>query len=139
MKKHNISSLEELSEKSKNNLEWFWESVDKDIGIIWDEPYTKTLDSSNGIAWSKWFVNGKTNIYKSSVEKFTNLTPEPHASTSRMCANAMPLTNATRDMTQQTNTAACEVRAPQQRERRNSDGSSPMKKNGHPNKQDHFR
>ena len=79
MKKHNISSLEELSEKSKNNLEWFWESVDKDIGIIWDEPYTKTLDSSNGIAWSKWFVNGKTNIYKSSVEKFTNLTPEKTA------------------------------------------------------------
>ena len=62
MKKHNISSLDELSIKSKNNLEWFWESVDKDIGIIWDEPYTKTLDMSNGIAWSKWFINGKTNM-----------------------------------------------------------------------------
>ena len=70
MQKHNISSLEELSQKAKDNLEWFWESVDKDIGIIWDLPYTKTLDISNGIAWSKWFVNGKTNIYKSSVEKF---------------------------------------------------------------------
>jgi acetyl-CoA synthetase len=75
MKKHNISSLDELSIKSKNNLEWFWESVDKDIGIVWDEPYTKTLDMSKGIAWSKWFVNGKTNIYKSSVEKFTKQTP----------------------------------------------------------------
>jgi len=75
MKKHNISSLDELSIKSKNNLEWFWESVDKDIGIIWDEPYTKTLDMSNGIAWSKWFVNGKTNMYKSSVEKFAKQTP----------------------------------------------------------------
>ena len=42
MKKHNISSLEELSQKSKNNLEWFWESVEKDIGIVWDIPYTKT-------------------------------------------------------------------------------------------------
>ena len=76
MKKHNISSLSELSIKSKNNLEWFWESVDEDIGIVWDEPYTKTLDTSNGIAWAKWFVNGKTNIYKSSVEKFTKKTPE---------------------------------------------------------------
>jgi len=75
MKKHNITSLDELSIKSKNNLEWFWESVDQDIGIIWDEPYTKTLDMSNGIAWSKWFVNGKTNIYKSSVEKFAKQTP----------------------------------------------------------------
>ena len=79
MKKHDISSLDELCIKSKNNLEWFWESVDKDLGIVWDEAYTKTLDSSNGIAWSKWFVNGKTNIYKSSVEKFTKLTPEKTA------------------------------------------------------------
>jgi len=76
MKKHNILSLEELSEKSKNNLEWFWESVEKDIGIIWDEPYTKTLDTSNGIPWTKWFVDGKTNLYNSSVEKFTKTTPE---------------------------------------------------------------
>ena len=76
MQKHDISSLDQLCIKSKNNLEWFWESVDKDIGIIWDKPYTKTLDTSNGIAWSKWFVNGKTNLYKSSVEKFTKTSPE---------------------------------------------------------------
>ena len=76
MKKHNISSLEELSKKSKNNMEWFWESVEKDIGIVWDTPYTKTLDVSNGVPWAKWFVDGKTNLYKSSVEKFTKQTPD---------------------------------------------------------------
>ncbi len=76
MQKNHISSLEELSQKAKDNLEWFWESVDKDIGIIWDVPYTKTLDVSKGIAWSRWFVNGKTNIYKSSVEKFAKLSPQ---------------------------------------------------------------
>ena len=76
MKKHGISTLEELSQKAKADLVWFWESVDKDIGIVWDEPYTKTLDVSKGIAWSKWFVNGKTNIYKSSVEKFAKIHPQ---------------------------------------------------------------
>jgi len=76
MQKHNISSLDELSQKAKDDLEWFWESVDKDIGIVWDVPYTKTLDISKGIPWSKWFVNGKTNIYKSSVEKFAKLNPQ---------------------------------------------------------------
>ena len=76
MKKHNISSLEELSEKSKNNLEWFWQSVEKDIGIVWDSPYEKIIDTSNGIAWSKWFIQGKTNIYKSSVEKFSKSSPQ---------------------------------------------------------------
>ncbi|MEK0339086.1 MAG: AMP-binding protein [Nitrosopumilus sp.] len=76
MQKHNISSLDELSKKAKENLEWFWEAVDEDIGIVWDVPYTKTLDISKGIEWSKWFVNGKTNIYKSSVEKFAKQNPQ---------------------------------------------------------------
>ena len=76
MQKHGVSSLDELSQKAKNDLEWFWKSVDKDIGIVWDEPYTKTLDVSKGVAWSKWFVNGKTNIYKSSVEKFAKQCPQ---------------------------------------------------------------
>jgi len=76
MKKHGISSFEELSKKAIDDLEWFWESVDKDIGIVWDAPYTKTLDISKGIAWPKWFVGGKTNIYKSTVEKFTNKKPQ---------------------------------------------------------------
>ncbi len=76
MKKHGMSTLEELSQKAKIDLEWFWESVDKDIGIVWDKPYTKTLDDSKGIAWSKWFIDGKTNIYKSSVEKFAKINPQ---------------------------------------------------------------
>jgi len=75
MKKYGLSSLEELSQKAKIDLEWFWESVDKDIGIVWNKPYTKTLDVSKGIAWSKWFVNGKTNIYNSSVDKFAKQNP----------------------------------------------------------------
>jgi acetyl-CoA synthetase len=76
MKTHNISSLDELSKKAKDDVEWFWQSVDKDIGIVWDSPYDKILDTSKGIAWSKWFINGKTNIYKSSVEKFASKNPK---------------------------------------------------------------
>jgi len=76
MQKYDISSLNELSQKAKNDLEWFWQSVDEDIGLVWDVPYTKTLDVSKGIAWTKWFVNGKTNIYKSSVEKFAKQNPQ---------------------------------------------------------------
>ena len=79
MKKHRISTLSELSKKAKDELEWFWQEVDKDIGIVWDSPYSQTLDSSNGIAHSKWFVNGKINIYKSTVEKFVKTTPNKTA------------------------------------------------------------
>lgn len=76
MNQYKISSLEELSEKSTNDLEWYWDAVSKDVGIVWNSPYSKILDSSKGIMWSKWFVNGKTNIYTSSVEKFLKETPD---------------------------------------------------------------
>ncbi|HEY4680491.1 MAG TPA: acetyl-coenzyme A synthetase N-terminal domain-containing protein [Nitrosarchaeum sp.] len=75
MKKYDISTLQELSRRANQNLEWFWQEVDKEIGIIWDKPYTKVLDTSKGIPWSRWFVDGKTNIYKSSVEKFAKEKP----------------------------------------------------------------
>ena len=79
MQKHHISSLDELSQKAKENLEWFWKSVGEDVGIVWDNPYSKILDTSKGVEWSKWFVGGKTNIYKSSVEKFVNTSPQKMA------------------------------------------------------------
>ncbi len=81
MKKYNVSTLEELSEKANNNLEWFWKEVEKYIGIIWDKPYQKVLDISNGLPWSRWFIEGKTNIYKSSVEKFSKISPNKVAYT----------------------------------------------------------
>ena len=79
MQKHDIGSLEELSVKAKNDLSWFWKAVDEDIGIVWDKPYHKVFDSEKGIQWTRWFVEGKTNIYKSSVEKFAKSNPEKTA------------------------------------------------------------
>ncbi|MDP6327863.1 MAG: AMP-binding protein [Nitrosopumilus sp.] len=76
MEKLNISSLDELSKKAKIDPEWFWKKVEKDIGIVWDMPYTTAKDDSRGIAKSRWFVNGDTNIYLSSVEKFAKQNPE---------------------------------------------------------------
>ncbi len=81
MQKHDISTLEQLTEKANNDLEWFWKEVEKYCEIVWDKPYQKVLDLSKGLPWPKWFVDGKTNIYKSSVEKFSKLTPDKVAYT----------------------------------------------------------
>lgn len=81
MKKFGVSSLQELSHRANQNPEWFWQEVSKEIGILWDKPYTKILDTSKGIPWSRWFVNGKTNIYKSSVERFAKEKPNELAYT----------------------------------------------------------
>jgi acetyl-CoA synthetase len=76
MNKHRISSLSELSARAKTNLDWYWSAVDEDIGIVWDKKYDKISDFSKGYPWARWFVGGKTNIVKSSVEKFSKKTPE---------------------------------------------------------------
>jgi len=81
MKSHDISSLEQLSQKANSNLEWFWKEVEQYIGITWDKPYNKVLDLSKGLQFSKWFTQGRTNIYKSSVEKFSKINPDKIAYT----------------------------------------------------------
>jgi acetyl-CoA synthetase len=79
MKKYNISTLKELSEKSKNDLNWYWDAVNEDLGIVWHQKYTKISDFSEGKPWPKWFLEGKTNIISSTVEKFSKKTPDKTA------------------------------------------------------------
>ena len=81
MKSLDISTLDKLSSKANSDLEWFWKEVEQYLGIVWDKPYEKILDSSKGIEFSKWFTQGKTNIYKSSVEKFSKINPNKIAYT----------------------------------------------------------
>jgi len=59
MKKYNVSTLEQLSEKANDDLEWFWKEVERYVGIVWDKPYQKVLDISKGLPWSSWFVGGE--------------------------------------------------------------------------------
>jgi acetyl-CoA synthetase len=79
MSQYNISSIQELSLRATHNIEWFWQEVDKYLGVVWDKQYTKILDTTKGIQWPSWFIDGKTNIYKSSVEKFANEKPHKTA------------------------------------------------------------
>jgi acetyl-CoA synthetase len=75
MRKHNIKTLDELYKKSITDLNWYWDEVNNDVGIVWDKKYTIVSDFSNGKPWPKWFVDGKTNIINSTVEKFSIKSP----------------------------------------------------------------
>lgn len=76
MGKHRISTLEELHKKSISDIEWYWSAVDEDIGIVWDKKYTTVLDLSEGKAFPKWFLGGKTNVINSTVTKFAKKSPQ---------------------------------------------------------------
>lgn len=76
MQKHNIRSLEELHKRSVTELNWYWDAVNEDIGIVWGKKYTVISDFSKGKPWPRWFVDGKTNIASSTVKKFAKITPD---------------------------------------------------------------
>ena len=81
MKKHQIENYDELIRKSTDDLEWFWDAVVQDLDIQFYEPYSSVLDTSDGIAWAKWFVDGKTNVALNCVDK--------HATSEKNSQNAV--------------------------------------------------
>jgi acetyl-CoA synthetase len=75
MSEHGFSTMDQLHEAVVKNPEWFWSEMEKAIGLTWNKPYTKVMDDSRGIAWTRWFVDGKTNAAYDAVDKhaFGNL------------------------------------------------------------------
>lgn len=69
MQRHQIEDYRQLYERSVEDLEWYWDAVMKDLDIQWYQPYRQVMDTSEGIAWTKWFVGGKTNLALNTVDK----------------------------------------------------------------------
>ncbi|MBM4240423.1 MAG: acetate--CoA ligase [Euryarchaeota archaeon] len=65
MRKHDIESYDQLLERSKNDVEWFWDEMAKDLE--WFEPYNIVYK------WKpphvKWFLNGKFNIVHNALDR----------------------------------------------------------------------
>jgi acetyl-CoA synthetase len=72
MRKHGIATYEELVARSTSDLEWFWGALEKELGIEWFTPYTRVLDESKGIAWPRWFVDGKLNLGHNLLDRWIN-------------------------------------------------------------------
>ena len=72
MDKHGIASLDELSKRSTEDLEWFWRAVLDDLQIEFYEPYKNVVDLSRGIPWARWCIGGKMNIVQNALDKWNN-------------------------------------------------------------------
>jgi acetyl-CoA synthetase len=76
MGKHGISDWRQLVEKANSDIGWYWDSVNEDLGIEWFQKYDRTLDSSAGVPWTKWFINGKCNIVANAIDRHAKSQPE---------------------------------------------------------------
>jgi acetyl-CoA synthetase len=69
MRKHGIASIDDFRRRSIEESEWFWDAVVEDMGVEFTTPYERVLDSSGGIAWSKWFTGGHVNLTYNCVDR----------------------------------------------------------------------
>jgi acetyl-CoA synthetase len=76
MRTHGIGTYGELVERSQTDIEWFWDAVVKDLEIEFFTPYQRVLDTSVGIAWSKWFVGGRINLAHVTCDVWAERTPD---------------------------------------------------------------
>jgi acetyl-CoA synthetase len=76
MRTHDIRSYEELVRRSQDDVEWFWDAVVQDLHIEFFEPYTRVLDTSEGIPWSTWFVGSKVNLAHVTCDTWADRTPD---------------------------------------------------------------
>jgi len=61
--------LRDLQRRSTDDPEWFWRAVIADLDIRFYEPYSKVLDTSAGIQWPRWCIDGRLNIVHNCVDK----------------------------------------------------------------------
>jgi acetyl-CoA synthetase len=72
MEANGISSYDELIRRSTEDLEWYWDAVDRDLGLRWFRRYDHVLDLSRGIPWARWFTGGKCNITQSCMDRWVD-------------------------------------------------------------------
>lgn len=79
MKVHGISDWRELVNKANGDIEWYWDAVNTDLAIEWFTKYDKVYDSSNGVPFTKWFLNGKCNVVANAIDRHARTHPEKTA------------------------------------------------------------
>jgi len=68
--RHELDSYDALMRRSIEDPSWFWSAVLNDLSIEFYEPYHQILDTSAGIAWSRWCIGGKLNTVHNCVDKW---------------------------------------------------------------------
>ena len=76
MRKYEIADYSQLIQKSSENIEWYWNAVNEYLNLEWFQKYDQLFDSSNGIPFTRWFINGKCNIIANVIDKHAKCQPD---------------------------------------------------------------
>ncbi|HQU81932.1 MAG TPA: AMP-binding protein [Pyrinomonadaceae bacterium] len=70
MRQTGAANFDEVYAKSIENVEEFTKNVLEFLKIEFNPPYTKLLDTSDGIEWAKWCANGGLNITEMCIDRW---------------------------------------------------------------------
>src|SRR5690242_1494683 len=63
-----VADFAELVRRSIEEPEWFWDAVVRFLGLEFATPYSRVLDTSDGIPWARWFVGATGNAASMCVD-----------------------------------------------------------------------
>jgi acetyl-CoA synthetase len=69
MARHGIRDYDDLIRRCAQDTTWFWDAALRDLGVVWDRPYTAVQDASRGFPWTRWFLDGKLNIARNCIDR----------------------------------------------------------------------
>ena len=76
---HGFADLDALRARSIDDLAWFWDAVVRHLGVPFAVPYEHVLDDADGIAWTRWFTGGRTNLADACCDRWAEATPDAEA------------------------------------------------------------
>ena len=75
--RHGLRDYSDLLRRSTADLEWFWTAVLDDLGIEFFDRPSRIVDTTRGIPWTRWCVDGRLNIVHNCLDKWIG-TPVEH-------------------------------------------------------------
>ena len=76
MTANGIAEYRQLVDRSAQEPEWFWNAVVQFLGIEFDPPYDRVMDTSRGPEWATWFIDGGVNLSQICVDRWAAETPD---------------------------------------------------------------
>lgn len=70
MKTYGFDTYDDLKRYSRRNLDWFWDTVVKELNIEFTEPYSAVRDSTEGPEFTEWYVDGELNIASNVIDRY---------------------------------------------------------------------
>jgi acetyl-CoA synthetase len=72
MRRLDVARYHDLHRISIEEPERFWPEVIDDLGLLFEKPWERVVDTSRGNEWATWFVGGKLNLAHNCVHRWVD-------------------------------------------------------------------